>query len=287
MQPKLFFAFIALSVCFTVSAQQKGYYRTPCIYQNTIVFTAEGDLWKYDMTTGITARLTTHAGVETDPSISPDGKEIVFSGQYEGITELYEMSINGSVPRRITYDFDFWSIHACSWTKDGKIVYRTEKYSQLPSPQLMRLDPVTLDKEPIPLWQASDGCYDDAGILYFTRFPNQGSKTKRYKGGFIEQVWKFDGKQEAKCLTADFDGTSTSPMIYNNRIYFLTDRDGTMNIWSMDKDGKDLKQQTFSSGWDIQSPSISDSKIVYQKGADIWLYDIKTQPANMYMIVVK
>ena len=90
----------------------------------------------------------------------------------------------------------------------------------------------------------------------------------------IEQVWKFNGTQEATSLTGDFDGTSTSPMLYNNRIYFLSDRDGTMNIWSMDKDGKDLKQETFSKGWDLQTPSIYDSKIVYQKGADICLYDI-------------
>ncbi|HEX3934597.1 MAG TPA: hypothetical protein VHW43_07945, partial [Puia sp.] len=68
-------------------AQQKGYYRKPAIYQNTIVFTAEGDLWKYDLSTGLTARLTTHEGLETDPLISPDGKTLVFAGQYEGVTE--------------------------------------------------------------------------------------------------------------------------------------------------------------------------------------------------------
>jgi tricorn protease len=49
-----------------------------------------------------------------------------------------------------------------------------------------------------------------------------------------------------------------------------------MNIWSMDKDGKDIKQQTHSKGWDLQTPSIYEGKIVYQKGADICLYDIKS-----------
>ena len=65
-------------------------------------------------------------------------------------------------------------------------------------------------------------------------------------------------------------------MVYNDRIYFVSDRDGTMNIWSMNTDGKDAKQLTFSKGWDIQSPSINASKIVYQKGADLCLYDIAT-----------
>jgi tricorn protease len=63
-------------------AQQKGYYRTPAIYQNIVLFTAEGDLWKYDLSNGVTSRLTTDQGMETFPVISPDGKQVVFSGQY-------------------------------------------------------------------------------------------------------------------------------------------------------------------------------------------------------------
>jgi tricorn protease len=274
MQPKLFLALLAGACTLAVQAQQKGYYRTPCIYQNTVIFTAEGDLWKYDLNGGPASRVTTHAGLEINPAISPDGKQVAFLGQYEGPTEVYVMNINGGVPRRVSYDYNSYDIQLEGWTKDGKILYRTDKYSQLPSPQLATIDPATLRSEPIPLWQASQGCYDEAGVLYFTRFPNQGSKTKRYKGGFIEQVWRFDGKQEATNLTGDYDGTSSHPMYANNRIYFLSDRDGTMNIWSMDKTGKDLKQQTFSKAWDIQTPSIYGTRIVYQKGADLWLYDI-------------
>ncbi len=275
MQPKLFLPLLFMFSITALQAQQKGYYRTPCIYGNTIIFTAEGDLWKYDLATGGSAsRLTTGPGLEINPSISPDGKQLAFLGQYEGATEVYVMNINGGLPRRVSYDYNSYDMELEGWTKEGKILYRTDKFSQLPSPQLALIDPVTMHTQPLPLWQASQGCYDEAGILYFTRFPNQGSKTKRYKGGFIEQVWKFDGASEATNLTADYEGTSSHPMFYNGRIYFLSDRDGTMNIWSMDKLGKDLKQHTFSKGWDAQSPSIQAAKIVYQKGADIWLYDI-------------
>jgi tricorn protease len=271
-----FFLFTLVFPAFTsVKAQQKGYYRTPCIHGNTVIFTAEGDLWKYDLGSGLTARLTTNEGFETQPVISPDGHQVVFTGQYEGATELYTMDIDGGVPRRLTYERANYLRPEC-WTKDGKILYRTTKYSRLPMPMLVRLDPATLATEPLPLAEASDGCYDEDGTLFFTRWPNQGSETKRYKGGFIEQIWKFDGKQEATNLTGDFDGTSTTPMIDGNRIFFVSDRDGTMNLWSMDKNGKELKQHTFSKGLDLQSPSMSDSKVVYQKGADIWLYDIKT-----------
>ncbi|QEC76997.1 S41 family peptidase [Mucilaginibacter ginsenosidivorax] len=266
---------LTLSFSFAYS-QQKGYYRTPCISKNTVVFTAEGDLWKYDLASSTSTRLTTNAGVEQNPAISPDGKQLAFTGQYEGVAEIYLMDINGGVPKRLTYDYDGRNEFISGWTKEGDILYRTTAISALPNPQMVKLNPATGKKQVIPLWQASLGCYDDNGVLYFTRFPNQGSKTKRYKGGLIEQVWKFDGRQEATNLTGDFDGTSTSPMYYNGRIYFLSDRDGTMNLWSMDTGGKNLKQQTFSKGWDLQTPGIYESKVVYQKGADIWLYDINT-----------
>ena len=287
MQPKLLMAAFFSLLFLHVSAQQKGYYLTPSISGNTIVFSAEGDLWKYDLSTGATIRLTTDQGREVFPAISPDAKQVVFSGEYEGVRELYQMDINGGVPKRLTYDFDAYSIFAAGWTRDNKIIYRTSKYSGLPSAQLFTLDPVTGNRTIIPLAEAADGCFDDAGILYFTRFENQGSKTKRYKGGLIEQIWKFDGKQEAICLTGNFDGTSTRPMYYGGRIYFISDRDGTMNIWSMDLTGKDLKQQTFSKGWDVKFASMSDSRIAYQKGADIWLCDVKANQDKLLDITLQ
>ena len=279
MSQKLTALMTSLAIALAATAQQppaqhSGYYRTPSLYHNTIVFTAEGDLWKYDITTGLTARLTTHEGLETNPVISPDGRNVAFAGQYEGANEVYVMPLDGGVPKRLTYDLD-GSARPATWLKDGRLLYATSAHSGYPEPELMKVDPASLATEPVPLWEAADGIYDENGVLFFTRLPNQGSKTKRYKGGFIEQIWRFDGKAEAVNLTGDFDGTSNHPMLYNGRVYFLSDRDGTMNIWSMDKDGKDLRQETHSKGWDLQSPSMSEGRIVYQKGADLWLYDTK------------
>lgn len=280
MAPKLNLLLAAVLSGLTLYAQQKGYYRTPAIWQHTVVFTAEGDLWKYDINTGVTARLTTHEGLETDPVISPDGREVAFSGQYEGPNEVYVMPLDGGAPRRLTYEL-FNNTRPTAWLKDGRLLYATNAYTGYPITQLFKLDPRTLAREPVPLSEASYGVYDENGDLFFTRLPKQGSNTKRYKGGYIEQIWKFDGKQEAVNLTGDYDGTSSHPMLYNGRVYFLSDRDGTMNIWSMDKDGKDLKQETHSKGWDLQSPSMSEGRIVYQKGADLWLYDTKDNSEKM------
>jgi tricorn protease len=63
-------------------------------------------------------------------------------------------------------------------------------------------------------------------------------------------------------------------MVYKGRVYFASDRDGVMNLWSMDESGKDLKQLTHHADFDVQSPSLGDGKIVYQLGADLRVYDI-------------
>ena len=254
-------------------AQQKGYYRTPAIHAQTVAFTAEGDLWKYDLNTQQAQRLTTHHGLETEPIFSPDGKRIVFTGEMEGSPELYEMKVEGGVPRRLTYE-NGRNIKAISWLTDGTILFSTPNESPLEDYQLVKLNPETLSREMIPLAQAADGSYDESGTLYFTRFSHQGSNTKRYTGGTAQNIWRFAGNAASICLTCDYKGTSREPFCFKGKIYFASDRDGTMNIWSMDRDGKNAKQHTFSSGWDITTLGIHDANIVYQKGADIGLFNI-------------
>ena len=72
-------------------------------------------------------------------------------------------------------------------------------------------------------------------------------------------------------MTADYAGTSKAPMFWGERIYFASDRDGIMNLWSMKEDGSDLQQHTFHKDWDLGSPSLFDGKIVYHLIADIYI----------------
>ena len=59
-----------------------GYYRFPAIHGETVVFTAEGDLWKVPATGGVAQRMTSHPGMESHAAISPDGKSVAFTAQY-------------------------------------------------------------------------------------------------------------------------------------------------------------------------------------------------------------
>jgi tricorn protease len=156
------------------------------------------------------------------------------------------------------------------------VLYTTRRHSTLPDTQLATVDLTTGDTALLPLAQASDGAYDASGArLIFTRLPFQGSYTKRYRGGTAQNLWSFTrGAAEAVPLTADYPGSSKSPMLWQGRLYFLSDRDGTMNLWSMAEQGGDLRQHTRHTGFDMQSPSLAAGRIGYQLGADLWVYDI-------------
>lgn len=269
-----------------------GYYRFPTLYADTIIFTAEGDLWRVPATGGTAQRLTTHHGLESCPAVSPDGSRIAFSAQYEGATEVYTMGIHGGLPTRHTYEDGYALV--VGWTPDGRILYSTSYFSTLPNTQLATVDPATGRTEPLPLNQASDGTFTpDGQTLFFTRLPFQGSNAKRYRGGTAQNIWKFElgalpstpaqtngsehpapAHPEAVPLTADYAGTSKTPMWWNGRVYFASDRDHSMNLWSMREDGSDLIQHTFYREWDIHSPSLHEGRIVYQLGADLYIFDI-------------
>jgi tricorn protease len=273
LKRQIFLVFLLLP-CALRAEETLGYYRFPAIRGDTVVFAAEGDLWRVGRQGGVATRLTTHPGEESQPAISPDGRTIAFSATYEGPNEVYTMPIDGGLPVRRTFEGE--AAKVVGWTPGGEILYATEHYSGLPNAQLVRLDPASGRRSLVPLAQASEGSYTpDGKTLFFTRFAFQGSHTKRYRGGTAQNLWKFrDGDAEAAPLTADFPGTSRAPMVGNGRVYFVSDRDGTMNLWSMDEQGHDLRQHTFHRGWDVASPDFSDGRIVYQLGADLRIFDV-------------
>jgi tricorn protease len=257
----------------TKSTVRPGYYRYPAIHGDTIIFTAEGDLWVVSVKGGPARRLTSNPGEELYAAISPDGQTVAFSAEYEGPTDVYTMPVDGGLPQRRTWD---GGAVVAGWTPDGRVLVRTRRYSTLPDSKLVA---ISSDGkfEVIPLAQAAEGSFTpDGKTLFFTRLTRQPSQTKRYQGGTAENLWRYDAGSEALPLTADWPGTSHNPMFWNGIVYFLSDRDGVMNIFSIDRDGHDVKQHTHHRGLDVQYASLSEGRIVYQCGADLWLLDLNS-----------
>ena len=282
--PRRTTAAVSLLVSFFVVSPLlgEGYYRYPDVHGDRIVFVAEGDLWTVPVTGGDARRLTSHLDEELHPQIHPDGETVAFSASYEGAQEVYTMPLSGGAPERWTWEAEPSSV--VGWSPTGGLVYKTTARSTLPSPLLVEVDRAADTRRTLPLFEASSAAFSGAddgtnGTVYFARPEWHRNNTKRYVGGTARNLWRWaPDEDEAANLTADFDGENFAPMWWSGRLYYLNDRDGTMNVWSMDANGGDLRQHTRHSGWDVKGPSVGPygegAAIVYQLGADLWLLDL-------------
>ena len=162
---------LALSVHTADGDGLLGYYRQPALHGKTIVFHAEGDLWKVSANGGTAQRLTTHLERERFPVISPDGETVAFTASYEGPTEIYTMPLAGGRPTRVTYDGASGrrTPYAVDWKSPTELVYATWFDSQRDTMQLAVKDLASGESSLLPLAQASDGVFaPDQKTVYFT-----------------------------------------------------------------------------------------------------------------------
>ena len=160
-----------------------GYYRQPALHGKTLVFHAEGDLWKVPVSGGTAQRLTTHLERERFPVISPDGRTIAFTASYEGPTEVYTMPLEGGKPVRLTYEgiSGRRAPYPVCWKSPNELVYSTWFFAARDTMQIAVKNLETRVSVPVPLEQASDGVYAPGGrTVFFTRLPRQGSNAKRF-----------------------------------------------------------------------------------------------------------
>ncbi len=288
----------------------RGYYRDPALHQDTVIFTAEGDLWRAHIRGGSAVRLTTSAAEERYASISPDGEWVAFVADYDGVPEAYVMPIDGGIPKRVTFENS--RVRVQGWTPEGLILYSTDHVMGPANQWVLReVNPSNLNTRTVPLTDAFAGSYnlraeglvvetpsaepnDDGEYsvttttinpinpesLFFVRFGLKDAtadNARIYRGGAMGQLWRFtQGDQEATHISADHVGSVRNPMVDGTRVYFISDSDGTPNIWSVDASGQDFVQHTAYNDFQVWSASVNQGRVVYQHGADLKLLDTTT-----------
>ena len=143
-----------------IATASTGYYRFPDIHKNTVVFTAEGDLWVSQLDQPQARRLTTHPAEEVQATISDDGKQVAFVANYEGASEVYVIGINGGMAKRVSFENS--SVRLQGWTATGNILYSSNnRVGPTGNWTLRQVDPKTLIAKSIPLADAVEGTIDE------------------------------------------------------------------------------------------------------------------------------
>lgn len=261
--------------------------RFPHIMNEQVVFTYAGDLYTVGIDGGTARRLTSHPGFEMFAKISPDGKLIAFTAQYDGNTEVYIIPSQGGVPKRITYtatlDRDDVSDRmgpnniVMGWTPDGKnVIFRSRCHSY--NSFRGQLFSVSVDGDmPVEL-PIQDGGFcsysTDGKYLAFNKIFREFRTWKYYKGGMADDVWIYDFTNNDAYRLFENDAQDIFPMWYNDEVYFASDRDRIMNIFKFNLTDEQTTKVTTFDKYDVKFPSIGGDKIIFENAGYLYFYDI-------------
>lgn len=260
----------------------------PTVSATHVVFSFADDLWIVRREGGDATRLTSGAGVETDPIFSPDGKQIAFTGEYEGNTDVYVVPTEGGIPKRLTYHPG--ADRAIGWTPDGKkVLFQSIRSS---SSYFLRLFTQAVDggglPEEVPLPMAHHGAYSPSGDrMAYVPIRPAFSIWKRYRGGATTPIWIARLADSAIVKVPRDNSNDFNPMWVGDRLYFLSDRNGPVTLFTFDLETTKVRQVLENKGLDLKSASAGNGVIVYEQFGALHLFDLKTEKATRLQVNVK
>jgi tricorn protease len=272
------------------AAAQTRLLRFPDIAGDRVAFCHAGDIWTAPAKGGHATRLTAHPGLELFPRFSPDGKSIAFTGQYEGDEQVFVIPAEGGQPKQLTYypargpfpPRGGYDNQVMGWTPDGaSVVFRSQRDADgIRSEGALFTVPAMggLAKAlPMPTSGAGDFSPDGKRIAYSPLFRDFRT-WKRYEGGWAQDLFVYDlATNDAKAFATSVR-TERDPMWIGDAVYFASDRDGTLNLYSWDSRTDAVTQLTNGTTWDVRWPSSDNvSRIVYELDGELRVFDVKTR----------
>jgi tricorn protease len=281
MRRPLFLLALALLAAATLgsgpaSAAEARLLRTPTISADHVAFAHAGDIWVAARDGGPARRLTTFAGLESDPFLSPDGSLVAFSGEYDGNRDVYVVPVTGGEPRRLTWHPG--ADHARGWTRDGQHVLFASGRAFPPygDAQLWTV-PIAGEALPrvLPVGRAWRGSYSpDGRRLAYELVEPWEVEFRNYRGGQALPVRLIDLKTLDTVKIPGAGANNLCPVWLDGVVYFLSDRDLAMNVWSYDVTSGALTQLTHFKEFDCKNMSGSGNTLIFENGG--WLHTLDT-----------
>ena len=270
------FAFIATpKIGEGITSEQRPLMRFPDVHGNTVIFVYGEDIWSVAAEGGVAARLTIHDGEERFPKFSPDGTMIAFTGEYDGNADIYVMNVHGGKITRVTFHPGYDEVVGWHPLKN-KILFRSSRHSYSRFYHLFLISPDGTDLKELILHEAVQGSFSPDGTkIAYNKESRENRTWKRYRGGRAQEIFMYDFEKNEERNLTNFEGTDRIPMWINENIYFSSDRDGVLNIYSYDTRTEKIEQITRHTEYDVRRPSLGGNKIVYELGGTIWLLNVE------------
>ena len=120
---KFVFSFLVALVFSAVSVAQQPYFTEPSLSpdRKEIAFVSGGDIWTVPATGGVAALLVSHSANEARPLYSPDGRQFAFISNRTGNGDIYLLTLATGELKRLTFDDGLDQLDG--WSRDGRWIY--------------------------------------------------------------------------------------------------------------------------------------------------------------------
>src|SRR5580700_3670967 len=257
-----------------------------CPTRPEIAFVSGGDIWVAPAAGGEAHILVAHPAEESRPLYSPDGTKLAFMSTRTGGGDIYILTLATDELKRLTFDDGMEQLDA--WSRDGKWIYfSTGSHDVGRKNDIYRVSaeggtpmPVSADRFTNE-FQAAPA--PDGSAIAFAARGNGDQQWWRHGHSHLDEseIWlrKEDG---AYSKIVDLNGRNVWPMWMpdGHSLYFMSDRGGAQNIWSLTLGAKPKQITKFTDGR-VLWPSIGyDGKaIVFERDFKIWQLDTKNGEA--------
>jgi len=259
------------------------YLRFPNVRGDVLTFVADNDIWLAPAGGGRAWRISADQARAERPMLSGDGTLVAWTSWRDGPPEVYLASIDGGGTARVSY----WSSGETSlrgWSPEGDLLATTSAGQPFRHYTWAYAIPVAdghgrfAEHRRLPYGPVADVAIDGQAVALLTACYQEPAFWKRYRGGSSGRLWagSANGAAEGdqprfRRLLADVAGQLSCPMLVAGRLAFISDFEGTGNVYSCALDGSDLRRHTDHDGMYARNASTDGTRIVYQNAGEIWL----------------
>jgi len=261
----------------------------PTVSDDHVAFIYAEDLWVADRSGGTARRLTTHEGTESNPSFSPDGAWIAFTGHYDGNDDVYLIPVEGGSPTRLTWHPGNDIVRG--FTPDGSAVLfvsgresHTRRFGQFYTVPVEGGWPTRL-----PLPSAFKGSYSPNGrFIAYNPQREAFRQWKNYRGGTASRIWVYDTGDHSVVQVPQPESRSNDidAAWIGDTVYFLSDRNGEFNLFSFDRGSGEIVQLTDHEDFPILAARAGGGVVVYEQAGALHLFDPTTAGSTRLVISV-
>ena len=278
MKKSIFFFFILVVFSSISYAQETKLLRHPSLGEQHIAFSYAADIWVCDLDGQNVKRITSTPAVDFHPHLSPDGKWIAFSSNRRGYQAVFVVAVTGGTPKQLTFHPSGNKV--VDWSSDSKSIYFTSNRNSAPS-SYNKLWSISREGGPasqvMNQWANNISLSPDGKALAVDKMSRWDTEWRLYRGGQNAPIIILDLSDMSEVLIPCEQTTDVQPVWLKDKVYFLSDRNGHMNIWSYDVKSADLDQITKFTGSDIKTMSGYGNTLIFERDGTFSTLDINNK----------